>query len=324
MEMRKIQKTGGSTYLISLPIEWVKRLKLKQGDHLLVVEKKDGTLLLDPRYEERDYLKKAELKPNKNISIDITAKYLAGYDIIKIISSERISSEMRDIIKKTKERLIGVEIVEESANEITMNCLISPAIVPLNKTLKRLHLLSLNMHEDALKSLIDMDLELARNVINRDEEVDRLYFLFVREIRTAIQDPRVADKIGVTPIECLDYRMIAKNLENIADLAVKIAEVTIKLEYTKISKLIRESIKNLSKLISDIHKEAAQALFKNDADLAYETMDKRKHISKLLEKANADLMAEPKNIAVNVDVVLDNIERIADYAVDVAEFVIRP
>ncbi|MHA1835429.1 MAG: PhoU domain-containing protein [Candidatus Odinarchaeia archaeon] len=322
--MRKIQKTGGSTYLISLPKQWIKRLGLKQGSLLAIIEKKDGTLILDPRYDEKEQLKEAIIEPNKNISIDIAAKYLGGFDIIKIKSPNRITTEMRELIKKTKERLIGVEIVEENANEITLNCLISPAILPLNKTLKRIHLLALKMHEEAIKSLLDNDLELAKNVIDRDEEVDRLYFLFVREIRAAIQDPRIADKMGLTPLQCLDYRIVVKNLENIADLAVNIANKTIELSENNLDERMKNNINSLSKLISELHQKSVNALMKEDISLAYEAMHKLNEVKTLLEKANEELMEQKKRLAVHIDTVLDNIERIADYAVDVAEFVIRP
>ncbi|MEM2906580.1 MAG: phosphate uptake regulator PhoU [Candidatus Odinarchaeota archaeon] len=321
--MRKIQKTGGSTYLISLPKEWISRLGLKQGDHLAIIEKKDGTIVLDPRYDEKEKLKEAVIVPNTNITIDITAKYLSGYDIIKIKSPNRISSELRDTIIKTKERLIGIEIVEESANEITLNCLISPDIVPLEKTLKRIHLLTLRMHEEAVKSFLEKDVELAKNVIERDDEVDKLYFLFVREIRSALQDPRLADKIGVTPIKCLDYRMIVKSLENIGDAAVKIASKTLELNDNKLTKVMYQHIINLSQHISGLQEESMQALLKEDLMLAIQVMDKRGGLATLLENANNELMGEESNIRGKIDSILDGIERIADYSVDIAEFVIR-
>ncbi len=323
MEMRKIQKTGGSTYLISLPKEWITRLGLKQGDHLALIEKKDGTIILDPRYDEKEIHREAVIAPNSNITVDITAKYLSGYDIIKIKSPNRISSELRDTIIKAKERLIGVEIVEESANEITLNCLISPDIVPIDKTLRRIHLLTLRMHEEALKSFLEKDFELAKNVIERDDEVDKLYFLFVREIRSALQDPRLADKIGVTPIKCLDYRMIVKSLENIGDAAVKIASITLGLEDNTLTNKMKQYVIDLSQHISELQDKAMQALLKEDILLAINVMDRRKKLALLIENVNKELMKEESNIRVKIDSILDGIERISDYSVDIAEFVIR-
>lgn len=321
--MRKIQKTGGSTYLISLPKEWITRLGLKQGDHLALIEKKDGTIILDPRYDEKEIHREAVIAPNSNITVDITAKYLSGYDIIKIKSPNRISSELRDTIIKAKERLIGVEIVEESANEITLNCLISPDIVPIDKTLRRIHLLTLRMHEEALKSFLEKDFELAKNVIERDDEVDKLYFLFVREIRSALQDPRLADKIGVTPIKCLDYRMIVKSLENIGDAAVKIASITLGLEDNTLTNKMKQYVIDLSQHISELQDKAMQALLKEDILLAINVMDRRKKLALLIENVNKELMKEESNIRVKIDSILDGIERISDYSVDIAEFVIR-
>lgn len=324
MEMRKIQKTGGSTFLVSLPKDWVRRLGLKQGDHLAIIEKKDGALLLDPRYDEKESLKEAMIEPNKNIAIDITAKYLSGFDVIKIKSPNRITSELRESVIKTKERLIGIEIVEESANEIMLNCMISPDMVPLDKTLKRIHLLTLKMHEEALKSFLENDEELAKNVIGRDEEVDKLYFLFVREVRSALQDPRLAEKIGITPIKCLDYRMTAKNLENIGDISVRISGKTLELGENRLSQAMHKYISDLSLIISELQDKSIQALLREDIALATQAMLKRRATSTLLENANHDLMNSSSNLTILIDAILDGVERIADYSVDIAEFVIRP
>jgi len=56
-----------------------------------------------------------------------------------------------------------------------------------------------------------------RDSSERDDEVDRLYFLLVRTIRTATIDPEVAERYHLAPIECLDYRVLASYLESLGD-----------------------------------------------------------------------------------------------------------
>ena len=47
---RKIQLTGKSTYTISLPREWIDRMKIDQGDELSVLEQTDGTLIISKEF----------------------------------------------------------------------------------------------------------------------------------------------------------------------------------------------------------------------------------------------------------------------------------
>ena len=47
-ETRKIQFTGKSSYIVSLPKQWINELGLKQGDQIRMVRKGSSTLELFP------------------------------------------------------------------------------------------------------------------------------------------------------------------------------------------------------------------------------------------------------------------------------------
>jgi phosphate uptake regulator len=47
-EQRKLQMTGGSTYILSLPKEWVTRNQLQKGSLLVLAEEDNGSLSLFP------------------------------------------------------------------------------------------------------------------------------------------------------------------------------------------------------------------------------------------------------------------------------------
>ena len=48
METRKVQITGGNTYIVSLPKKWVKAAGIKSGDSLRIIPQRDGTLVIEP------------------------------------------------------------------------------------------------------------------------------------------------------------------------------------------------------------------------------------------------------------------------------------
>ncbi len=132
MDVRKLQKTGGSTFLVSLPKEWIVKNNLSQGDPVAIFETSEGSLIIDPKYTEREESKRfiIEIPKIKAVKLgfdlgrEITAAYLFGYDMISIISEKNISPNERDSIKKTIQKLIGIEIVEETAKSISLQCLI--------------------------------------------------------------------------------------------------------------------------------------------------------------------------------------------------------
>jgi len=60
-ETRKIQFTGKSSYIISLPKQWIVDLGLKQGDQIKIIRKGSSTLeLYPPKFESRIKKKKMQ------------------------------------------------------------------------------------------------------------------------------------------------------------------------------------------------------------------------------------------------------------------------
>jgi len=99
--------------------------------------------------------------------------------------------------------------------------------------LRRNYAIVAGMNRDAAASFINGDLQLAKSVIARDDESNRLYFLLVRILRTIIQAPSLSEKLGITSIECLDYRLAASLIEAIGDACVQMAAKTIELNGIK-------------------------------------------------------------------------------------------
>jgi len=57
-----------------------------------------------------------------------------------------------------------------------------------------------------------------------DYNVDRFYFLSVRQLNAAVEDIKLSETIGIQhPQECLEYRLITKIIERIGAHAVRIA-----------------------------------------------------------------------------------------------------
>lgn len=233
MDLRKIQETGGGTLIVSLPKKWAARSNLKRGSLVAVSERPDGRLIVDPAYARPAVLDEMTLPyPTKradHAKWAIIGSYLLGYDVIRIRGDKRIVPKDRERVKTVIRRLIGLEILDEDACTIVAQCVIDPSLLAPKKLIQRMSVITVGMQGDAISSLIENGGQLAEAVIDRDNEVNRLYFLAVRLLRSAVRSPKLAEKFDVLPIACLDYRVAAHLIESIGDYSVQIAENALKM-----------------------------------------------------------------------------------------------
>lgn len=90
--------------------------------------------------------------------------------------------------------------------------------------------LTVEMVKDAIKAFSDMDTELARDVIKRDDKIDAFEEQIIRELYTyMVEDPSTI-KVALRLID------VVKNLERVADIATNLAEEVI---YMKEGKMLR-------------------------------------------------------------------------------------
>ena len=54
METRKVQVTGKSTYVVSLPKKWVNSIQIKNGDSIAMIPLPDGTMLINPKLKKSE------------------------------------------------------------------------------------------------------------------------------------------------------------------------------------------------------------------------------------------------------------------------------
>src|SRR4030067_3642968 len=277
-ELRKVQRTPTGTFFVCLPRSWAERNGLRKGALVALDETSDGKLLIDAKYGAEPLPTVAVLAPGPFLSREIIGRYLLGFDVIRIEAKERIDFDVRSVVKATVGSLIGLEIVEETYSQIVLQCLLEPSGFPPEKILRRNYAIVAGMHRDALGSFIDGDSQLAKSVTARDDESNRLYFLLVRILRTIIQNPGLSEKLGITPIDCLDYRLAASLIEAIGDACVQVASKTIELTGVKPSEKLRKLLVGLQTICYDAHEQALKAFVNKDIALAESVRNMRERI----------------------------------------------
>jgi phosphate uptake regulator len=321
MELRRIQVTGGGTYIISLPKNWVKRYDLTKGDTLRIEERNMG-IFLSPKKEK--IKKTAVIPPSGNIRREITAKYMCGYDTVSILSEISIHHSERRMIKEVLKTLSGYEIVDETNKEITICNLLDPSELPTKKAMRRQFFVATSMQKDFLKSFLTNDRDLARDVIQRDFEVDRLYFLVVRQLRTAIIDTGFAEKIDVTPLECLDLRIVAKNIEQIADNIENNCIAFGEMDHRSLSPQIFANVKKMSDLLMTIFQDSWDALEKKDFQKADGVLAMKSEIDTLKKELDEEVLEMRGKDAIYMGNIIENLAKIGELSIDIADIVIRP
>ena len=170
MEIRKVQITGGSSYIITLPKDWAKSSNIKKNDPLGLIIQPDGTLLVTPKITDERLQKIKEFdvgdinEPTYFFRCLIGA-YIAGYTTIKIKSTERMPPFVRMIVGKFTQTTIGQEVVEETDKSITIKDLLDPAEMPFDSTIKRMHTIVKSMYEDVISALKNSDRKVLEDVI---------------------------------------------------------------------------------------------------------------------------------------------------------------
>lgn len=330
IQLRKVQLTGGSTYIISLPKEWASEVGIKPGDYVQVIPQPDQTLLLVPgeKVEEPSeaLIDAVSAESPEEVVREFIACYLTGYNIIKLRFGKKVDeykARLKDIMRN---KLIGLETIEESTNQMVVRCFLGYMDFPIKDALKRIHSMTLSMCLDAIRSLKDHDKSLAKDVVQRDDEIDRLYLFVVRGLKLAVENRIIMKEIGLmSPRECLGYRLIVKSIERIADHAARIAGIILSLNLSKINSGLVKNISSIAEKSYAIYQDAVNSLYKLDIKQANDSIMNVKELVRM----EGDLVEKIFKLRLDVEtitglrLILESLRRIAEYAADIAEIVIN-
>ncbi len=320
MEIRKVQLTGKSTYTVSLPKTWANKVGLHERAQVTLSPLPDGSIRVIPREQaktQKRKIYKIDTFFGDALARQIIAIYIAGYEMIEL-KAERISSEQRKIIRDLTYRLIGTEIVEETAKSVVIQDLLNPTELPVKKALRRIHLIVESMHMDAIKSLITDDADLANDVIQRDGDVDRLYLLIIKRLKKMTESPYIEGS-DISTEDGLEFYLAASSLERIADHAHKIAKSVLMLSGNTIPDELLDDIKVANDMSNKIVGLAVDAFFKLDIALSEESIQLKSKQTEILDRLDKAIFHLEAQLAVPLGTVVDSMDRVGDYGVNIAE-----
>lgn len=322
MERRKVQLTGGSTYTVSIPKGWANENQIEAGTEVSFYPEGDSLLLI-PRSDEAPIEGRLDISSlyGRELTRAVVTMYVSGYDIIRL-EADKIAADQRRSIRDATKGLVGLEVVEETGSDVVLQDLLDSAQLSVHNAVTRMRLIAVTMLADAVVSVIANDDDLAADVIERDDDVDRLWFMVSRVFRSTLRNPSTTGEIDMARELCFDYHSSARQLERIADHAVKIAKHSLELD--PIPSAVADAIEALHTDAAAIVEEAMDALLETDSEGA----------TRLANQAREDVHSIDEHTRIVDDrirqlddahqaqllgLIVDSLSRSADYGGNIAE-----
>ncbi len=331
-EQRKLQITGGSTYILSLPKDWVTRNQLKKGSSMVLHEEEDGSLSIMPaKLQKPEKQDEAFIRVTGNDNADAVMRkaisaYLVGYNILHIRTQGQqfLSGKLRNHLKNfARHYLVGTEIVTDTPTDLTLQVLLNYPELTVQSAVSRMAIIAASMHREAIVSLKKVDYSVAKSIIETDREVNRFGLYIVRLLKLAVTNSRIVKEIGLNNTrDCLGYRLIAKSVERTADHATKIAE-NVLLMKEPVNEELMNKIEQMSSLANSMFESSMQALFKRDYNLAETVIEKIIQVHKLEREAVICSQTAKIEEVANLRLVIESVRRTAEYASDISEVVLN-
>jgi len=316
---RKVQKTGGSTYFVTLPKEWADEVGIKPQATVNLIPSDSGALLLVPEglpARNRCTVTIGEWGFDR-LQREIIARYIVGFDVIDV-ESDKIRTEQRRMVRQIAQGLVGLEIYDESQKTITLHALVNVRDFPVERTLRRTFDIADAMVADAVSAFCQRDAELARDVVERDDDVDRLALLVARQYSLLLRDLVMEEDYGLSRLEFSNYNAVVDQLERVADHAGKISEATLALE-TPVRKAAAAEVAARAENARDIVNRAVQSFVDQSADLANEVLADRESGERLFSVTRRAIGDKHPEEAPSISIVLDSLLRIREYGFNIAE-----
>ncbi|MFW6457926.1 MAG: PhoU domain-containing protein [Halodesulfurarchaeum sp.] len=234
MDTRKVQRLGPSTLAMTLPAEWARDNGVQKGDEVAIRTTAEGTLTVTPesiRNEESEATIVVGEFDADAVERAIIGQYVLGRRIIHVTAEETLGGPHINAVYEAESQLMGLGVIEETPDRITIRCSVDPEDFDLENLLTRLENTGRTMRNEAMKALARSNIDLAERALNRERQANKIFVLLLRLIFTSYRNPSLAREMGLADgFPLIAYRSVAKNLELIADNAENMAEIVLDAE----------------------------------------------------------------------------------------------
>lgn len=319
METRKAQLTGGSTFTVSLPKEWASEIELASGDTLRLYPR-ERTLIIEPVADDDYWVTEVDIDHFSETQVrrTIQALYTTGFNRLTLSASTDLRQKRR-VISATAREFIGLETLGSTESQVTLQSLLDSATVSVEQSTVQIQQVALSMHEDAVTTLIEQNGDLGEQVIEQDNQVDRVYAMISRHFQRSLVSLQETEELELDQSDLYDYQTTARQLERVADHAEKIANLATRFENPLPDDFVEE-IETTAEASRRIVEQAASTII-GDADIetAHSALDNRDELTAELEDLERELHQRDIPESHLIALTLDSLTRTAEYGGNIAE-----
>lgn len=318
--IRRIQVVGGSTYIVSLPKEWVESHGMGKGSQVSLSMLPDGSLILKP-------LEGGERRPERRAVVQagggygrllraIISSYIAGARVIEVRYRVEEHGTVMEVVGQLSRILLGVEMLDSEPGMIRLYSVLDDYAVGFREAYSKMRRGVEVMLESLTRGLEEGSDLFIRATVERDDLVDRLYLYLARQMTRALLEGRAAQVLGISSAAEAPYLFLAlKSIERIGDHATIIARIALGGGLEEV-----RGYTGLLRGVSAMVHAATGLLVSPGEEATGEAQEIADNASKLRRKIRGERERAGGLARVRA---LDSMERIAGYTQDIAEAVIN-
>ncbi len=320
MEYRKLVRFGTATFCVSLPKPWIRQHKLKKGDVLRIEEDDDGSL----KVQTKGGLRPGEIKEitidiigmdDEEIKRRILVSYINDFSIIHLNGDMggRVQA-LRDIFHQ----FVALEVLDLTETHITAKAFVDVSETNPLSVLRRMDLILKTMFSE-MGECFSSPVKAAL-IIEKDFEMNRLYFFTLKLLTRGLGDLETARKWGMVPTELAFTMVFADKLEKIADRVKRLADIFTTVPF---SRSTQEGFRRHLSAVETNYRDALDAFYKRDTALAHQVITRRNEIIPKLENTELTCLKDKcVKAGFGIPIVLSYLCRISFLTEDIARVVL--
>ena len=137
VEVRRIQRLGNSSLVVVIPKEWARRLGLKPGDTVFLVDEGESIRVVPRSGEDRSAEAVVDASELGDLARHaVTCLYISGYSTVTLLSPGR-ARELVSHVRAQASKLIGVGVAEDN-DRINVNVFLDDRRIDARASLRAL------------------------------------------------------------------------------------------------------------------------------------------------------------------------------------------
>ncbi len=287
MDFRKIIAFGKSSFVVSLPKDWLQNNKLVKGD-VVFLEQDSDKLIIVPKEkelvkEEKRILIKTRNKDISRVKREIASAFINFHDYI-VIEGDNLPTMSKEI-SEFIHHLVALEIMEQSSTKIIAKDFLKVGDVTIKDYVRKSDITIRSI----LMDLKDPNYAFYDATALRQKSVDRIYLLVFKAIKSMHETPTTIKKSGITSSEMIKYNQYNYCLYRVGKYLKHIA--------LSMNKLKKKEIKIVSDLVGELYDHyisVMKAVHNQDNEKSYLLSNKkgqvRSKLDSIIDKSNGKLV----------------------------------